>query len=167
MSNEVSNVIKQLSENALSSAKKVTELNFKAFEALSGKQSELFKSYFELGSKHAEASAKVKDLSELVSLQQETTRSFSEQWVNNLRETANVLTTLRDELASIVEEAVKYTQNTAEQAVEIGKKAATDVVEKTTEAVEKVAADVVEITKDAAEKTVEVSQKVANKAKAT
>ncbi len=166
MQNEMMNIVKQFSESALASAKKLGDLNLKTFETLSTKQAELVKSCVEMGTKNAEAVSKVKDLGELTALQQEVTRSCSEKWVANLREATEMLTSVRDELTVIMEEAAKYTQAGAEQALEAGKKAATEAVEKTTEAVEKAATEAVEAAKEVAEKTVEAAKKVASKAKA-
>lgn len=166
MQNEMMNIVKQFSESALASAKKIGDLNMKTFETLASKQAELVKSCVEMGTKNAEAVTKVKDVTELSALQQEATRSCGEKWVANMREATEMLTSVRDELTAIMEEAAKYTQSGAEQAVEAGKKAATEAVEKTTEAVEKAAAEVVEMTKEAADKAIEASKKVASKAKA-
>lgn len=166
MQNEMMNIMKQFSESAMASAKKIGDLNLKTFETLASKQADLVKSCVEMGSKNAEAAMKVKDLNELSTLQQEVTRNCGEKWVANMREATELLTSVRDELTAIMEEAAKYTQEGAEKAVEAGKKVATEAVEKTTEAVEKATAEVVELTKDAAEKTVEATKKAAAKAKA-
>ncbi|MBU1723116.1 MAG: phasin family protein [Gammaproteobacteria bacterium] len=166
MQNEMMNIMKQFSDSAMASAKKIGDLDMKTFETLAGKQADLVKSCVEMGSRNAEAVLKVKDLSELNALQQEVTRSCGEKWVANMREATEMLTAVRDELTSIMEEAAKYTQEGAEQAVEAGKKAATEAVAKTTEAVEKATSEVVEMTKEAAEKTVEATKKAAAKAKA-
>lgn len=159
MQNEMMNIVKQFSDSAMASAKKIGELNMKTFETLAGKQAELVKSCVEMGTKNAEAATKVKDVTELNALQQDVTRTCGEKWVANMREATEMLTSVRDELTAIMEEAAKYTQAGAEQAVEAGKKAAT-------EAVEKASAEVVEMTKEAAEKTVEATKKAASKAKA-
>ena len=166
MQNEMMNIVKQFSDSAMASAKKIGELNMKTFETLAGKQAELVKSCVEMGTKNAEAATKVKDVTELNALQQDVTRTCGEKWVANMREATEMLTSVRDELTAIMEEAAKYTQAGAEQAVEAGKKAATEAVEKTTAAVEKASAEVVEMTKDAAGKAVEATQKAAAKAKA-
>jgi phasin family protein len=166
MQNEMMNIVKQFSESALASAKRLGDLNMKTFETLASKQAELVKSCVEMGTKNAEAVTKVKDATELSALQQEATRTCGEKWVANMREAADMLTAVRDELTGIMEEAAKYTQSGAEQAVEAGKKVANEAVEKTTEAVEKAAAEVVEMTKEVADKAVEAGKKVASKAKA-
>lgn len=166
MQNEMINIIKQFSDSAMASAKKIGDLNLKTFETLASKQADLMKSCVEMGTKNVEAVSKVKDMTELSALQQEVTRSCGEKWVANMREATEMLTSVRDELTVIMEEAAKYTQVGAEQAVEAGKKAATEAVEKTTEAVEKATAEVVELTKEAADKTIEATKKVAAKAKA-
>lgn len=166
MQNEMMNIVKQFSDSAMASAKKIGELNMKTFETLATKQADLMKSCVEMGTKNAEAVSKVKDLTELTALQQDVTRTCGEKWVANMREATEMLTAVRDELTVIMEEAAKYTQVGAEQAVEAGKKAATEAVEKTTAAVEKASAEVVEMTKEAADKAVEATQKVAAKAKA-
>lgn len=166
MQNEMMNIIKQFSDSALASAKKIGDLNLKTFETLATKQAELVKSCVEMGTKNAEAATKAKNLSELAALQQEVTRSCGEKWVVNMREATEMLTSVRDELMVIMEEAAKYAQSNAEQVVEASKKAATEAVDKTTAAVEKASAEVVELTKEAAAKAVEATQKVAAKAKA-
>ena len=165
MQNEMMNIVKQFSDSAMASAKKIGELNMKTFETLAGKQAELVKSCVEMGTKNAEAATKVKDVTELNALQQDVTRTCGEKWVANMREATEMLTSVRDELTAIMEEAAKYTQSGAEQAVEAGKKAATEAVEKTTAAVEKASAEVVEMTKEAADKAVDATKKAAAKAK--
>lgn len=164
MENEMMNIMKQFSNSAMASAKKLGELNLKTFETLATKQADLVKSCVEMGTKNAEAATKVKDLAELSALQQEVTRSCGEKWMANMREAADLLASVRDELTAIMEEAAKYTQANAEQAMEAGKKVANDAVGKTTEALEKVAADVVEMTKDAAGKTMDATRKASSKA---
>lgn len=166
MQNEMMNIMKQFSESAMASAKKIGDLNLKTFETLATKQAELVKSCVEMSTKNAEAVLKVKDVNELTAMQQEATRTCGEKWVANMREATEMLTAVRDELTAIMEEAAKFTQANAEQAVEAGKKATIEAVEKTTEAVEKATAEVVELTKEAAEKAVEATKKVAAKAKA-
>ncbi len=133
MQNDMMNIAKQFSESALASAKKLGELNLKTFETLSTKQAELVKSCVEMGTKNAEAVSKVKDLNELATLQQEVTRSCSEKWMANMREATEFLTSVRDELTAIMEEAAKYTKSSTEQMVEAGKKTATEVAAKATE----------------------------------
>lgn len=133
MQNDMMNIAKQFSESALASAKRLGELNLKTFETLSTKQAELVKSCVEMGTKNAEAVSKVKDLNELASLQQEVTRTCSEKWMANMREATEILTSVRDELTAIMEEAAKYTKENTEQMVEAGKKAATEVASKATE----------------------------------
>jgi len=166
MQNEMMNIVKQFSDSAMASAKKIGELNMKTFETLATKQADLVKSCVEMGTKNAEAVTKVKDITELNALQQDVTRTCGEKWVADMREATEMLTSVRDELTAIMEEAAKYTQAGAEQAVEAGKKAATEAVDKTTAAVEKASAEVVEMTTDAADKTVEATKKAAAKAKA-
>ena len=165
MQNEMMNIVKQFSDSAMASAKKIGELNMKTFETLAGKQAELVKSCVEMGTKNAEAATKVKDVTELNALQQDVTRTCGEKWVANMREATEMLTSVRDELTAIMEEAAKYTQAGAEQAVEAGKKVAAEAVEKTTAAVEKASAEVVEMTKEAADKAVDATKKAAAKAK--
>ena len=137
MQNEMMNIVKQFSDSAMASAKKIGELNMKTFETLAGKQAELVKSCVEMGTKNAEAATKVKDVTELNALQQDVTRTCGEKWVANMREATEMLTSVRDELTAIMEEAAKYTQAGAEQAVEAGKKAATEAVEAVKEEVKK------------------------------
>jgi phasin family protein len=162
MQNDMMNIVKQFSDNALASAKKLGDLNMRTFETLATKQAELVKSCVEMGTKNAEAASKVKDMGELTALQQEVTRACSEKWMSNLREATDLLTNVRDELTSIMEEAAKYAQENTQQVVDAGKKAASEAMAKTTEAVEKAAAEVVSMTKDATDKAVENTKKAAN-----
>ena len=133
MQNDMMNIMKQFSESALASAKKLGDLNLKTFETLSTKQAELVKSCVEMGTKNAEAVSKVKDLNELTTLQQEVARTCGEKWMANMREATELLTSVRDELTSIMEEAAKSTQSSTAQMVEAGQKAATEVAAKAAE----------------------------------
>ena len=133
MQNDMMNIMKQFSESALASAKKLGDLHLKTFETLSTKQAELVKSCVEMGTKNAEAVSKVKDLNELTTLQQEVARTCGEKWMANMREATELLSSVRDELTPIMEEAAKYTQSSTAQMVEAGQKAATEVAAKATE----------------------------------
>ena len=51
MQNDMMNIVKQFSDNALASAKKLGDLNMRTFETLATKQAELVKSCVEMAQK--------------------------------------------------------------------------------------------------------------------
>lgn len=162
---DMMNIVKKFSDDAMESAKKIGDLNMKTFEELTGKQTDLVKSFVEMSTKNAEAATKVKDMGELASLQQETVTAYNDKLITSMREATDVLTAARDELVSIMEEAAKNNQANAEDAVEAGKQVAADAAEKTVEAVEKAATEVAAMTQEATAKTVEATKKAASQAK--
>ena len=108
MQNAMMDLFKQLNDNAMSSAKRVGELNMKTFETLTAKQTALLTSCFEAGTKNADALSKAKDPKEVFAMQQEVLKSCGEKWLANVREAAELLTATRDELVAIAEEAALY-----------------------------------------------------------
>ena len=161
MQNAMMDLFKQLNDSALSSAKRVGELNMKTFETLTAKQTQLLTACFETGSKNADAMTKAKDPQEAFALQQEALKACGEKWLANVREAADLLTATRDELVSIAEEAAKYTTETSEKASELSKQALTENMEKATAAVEKAMAKATEMAQEAVVATKEVADKAA------
>jgi L-lysine 2,3-aminomutase len=54
--------------------------------------------------------------------QSELLKGCNEKFLANLRETAEMMTEVRDELSGLVEEAVKYTSDSVEKAGELAGK---------------------------------------------
>jgi|GEM_PF-416314 colicin import membrane protein len=170
MQNAMMDLFKQLNDNAMSSAKRVGELNMKTFETLTAKQTALLSSCFEAGTKNADALSKAKDPKEVFAMQQEVLKSCGEKWLANVREAAELLTATRDELVAIAEEAAKQASQTTEKATELSKQALTDNMEKASAAVEKAMAKATALTqeaatagKEAADKAVAAGKEVADK----
>lgn len=170
MQNAMMDLFKQLNDNAMSSAKRVGELNMKTFETLAAKQTALLSSCFEAGTKNADALSKAKDPKEVFAMQQEVLKSCGEKWLANVREAAELLTATRDELVAIAEEAAKQASQTTEKATELSKQALTDNMEKASAAVEKAMAKATALTqeaatagKEAADKAVAAGKEVADK----
>lgn len=141
MSNDLINALKAYSEQALSSGKKVGELNLKLLEHFSKKQAEYLKAYVELGAKQTETLSKAKDLNELVSLQQEAAQEFNEQWLENLRETQALLESARNEVVALTQEALQHTRDSSLQVLEAGKHLADENVERVSHAMHKSTAE--------------------------
>ncbi len=153
MANDMANVIKFYSENAYNSTRKLNDLNLRIFEIFTSKQAEFLKSYVELGTQHAEAISKARTPAEIIVINQETVNEVSKEWMNKLREVGEMLTDIRDEMFSIAEEAVQYTQASAEQTFEAGKKMASEAAEKIPHTMEKASNEVAGMAKDVAEKS--------------
>ncbi len=171
MQNAMMDLLKQLNDSTMSSAKRVGELNMKTFETLTAKQTAMLNSCFENGSKNVDAIVKAKDPQEAFALQQQAVKACGEKWLASVREAADMLTATRDELVAIAEEAAKYASETTEKATELSKQAMNDNMEKASAAVEQamtkataMAQEAVVATKDAAEKAVAATKEAADKA---
>lgn len=169
--NDMMDVMKQFSENAMATAQRLGELNMKTFEALTTKQAAVLSSCVESGVKNAELVSKVKDQKDLVNLQKEVMTQCSSKWMDNMREAAETLTAARDELMSILEEAKKYTTTSTEELTKLNKQFVSDSMSKATQQVEKATAQAVEVaqemasfTKQATEKAVKATQEATEKA---
>ncbi len=136
MENPMMDLMKAFNDKAMQSAKRVGELNMKTFEQLTEKQSQLVNSCFESGSKTFEAITKAKDPKEVITLQQEIVKSCNEKWMSNIREAIDMLSSTREELMAIAEEAAKNASESTEKMTELSKKSMTENMEKAQAAVE-------------------------------
>lgn len=171
MQNEVIELMKQINDNAMSTAKRIGEFNMKTLETFSAKQAAVVNDCVNASTKNAEAMFAAKDVNEVVELQKAALAQCSEKWSANLRESVEMANTIRDEWTAIFEEAQTQTKENSEKAAELSKKVVAEGAEKVTEAVEKAAAQAVEaanevaaMNKEATEKAVAATQEAAEKA---
>jgi phasin family protein len=125
MQNEIMEMVTKFNENVFASAKAIGELNMRTFEQLAAKQAEVLNDCLESSAKQYEVLSTAKDYKEAVAAQSELLKGCNEKFLANVRETTEMMTSVRDELAELMEDAVKYTSESVEKAGELaGKKAA-------------------------------------------
>lgn len=171
MQNEVIDLMKQINDNAMNTAKRIGEFNMKTFEAVAAKQAKVLNDCVNTSTKNAEALFAVKDINEAVELNKSVLNQCGEKWAANMRESMEMANTVRDEWVAIFEEAQTQTKVNAEKATELSKKVVAEGTEKVSEAVEKAATQAVEAAneaaamgKEAADKAVAATQEAAEKA---
>ena len=116
MQNEVLKMVNEFNEKCFASAKRLGDLNMRTFEQLANKQAEIFNACLDSSAKQYEVLTTAKDYKEAVAAQGELLKGCNEKFLANLRETAEMMTSVREELTGMVEEAVKYTSDSVEKA---------------------------------------------------
>jgi len=124
MQNELLEMVNQFNENVFASAKRIGDLNMRTFEKLATKQAEIMNECMESTAKQFEAISKAKGPKDALEAQSELLKGCNEKYLANVRETAEMLTAVREEMTGMVEEAVKYTADSVEKASELAAKKA-------------------------------------------
>jgi phasin family protein len=122
MKNEILDMVNEFNENMFASAKRIGDLNMATFEKVAAKQAEVLNSCLESSAKQYEVLTTAKDYKDALAAQSELMKGCNEKLMANVRETAEMLATVRDELTGMVEEAVKYTNESVEKAGELATK---------------------------------------------
>ena len=125
MQNELLEMVNQFNENVLASVKRIGDLNMRTFEQLTSKQAEIMNDCLESTAKQYEVLSTAKDYKAAMNAQGELLKGCNEKYLANVRETAEMLNAVREEMTGMVEEAVQYTKDSVEKATELtAKKAA-------------------------------------------
>jgi phasin family protein len=124
MNNEFLDMVNKFNENMFATAKRIGDLNMSTFEKIAAKQAEVFNSCLESSAKQYEVLTTAKDYKEAMSAQSELMKGCNEKMLANIRETTEMMTSVREELTGMVEEAVKYTSESVEKASELATKKA-------------------------------------------
>lgn len=124
MQNEYLEMVNQFNENVFASAKRLGELNMRTFEQFAAKQAAVLNDCLESSAKQVEVMTSAKDYKDAMAAQSELLKGCNEKFLANLRETAEMMTEVRDELSGLVEDAVKYTSDSVEKAGDLAKKQA-------------------------------------------
>jgi phasin family protein len=124
MQNDFLEMVNQFNENVFASAKRMGELNMRTFEQFAAKQAQVMNDCMESSAKQIEVMTTAKDYKDAMAAQSELLKGCNEKFLANLRETTEMMTEVRDELSSMVEEAVKYTSESVEKAGELATKQA-------------------------------------------
>ncbi len=124
MQNELMEMVNQFNENVFASAKRLGELNLRTFEQMAAKQAEIVNACLESSAKQYEVLTTAKDYKDAMNAQSALVKGCNEKFLANLRETAEMMTAVRNELSEMVEEAVKYTSASVEKAGELATKKA-------------------------------------------
>ena len=122
MQNELLEMVNQFNENVLASVKRIGELNMRTFEQLASKQAEIMNDCLESTAKQYEVLSTSKDYKDALAAQAELLKGCNEKYLANVRETAEMLTAVREEMTGMVEQAVKYTSDSVEKASELAAK---------------------------------------------
>ena len=124
MQNQLLEMVNQFNENFFASAKRLGDLNMRTFEQLASKQAAMLNDCMESSAKQYEVLTSAKDYKTAMAAQSELLKGCNEKFLANLRDTAEMLAGVREELTGMVEEAVKYTSDTVEKASQVAKKKA-------------------------------------------
>jgi phasin family protein len=124
MQNELFDMVNEFNENMLASAKRLAEINMRTFEQMASKQAEMMNDCLESGAKQYEVLTTAKDYKDAVKAQSELLKGCSDKYLANLRETAEMMSSVREELTGLVEDSVKYTSESIEKAGEMATKKA-------------------------------------------
>lgn len=124
MQKELMEMVNQFNENVFASAKRLGELNLRTFEQIAAKQAEIVNSCLESSAKQYEVLTTAKDYKDAMNAQSALLKGCNEKFLANMRETAEMMTAVRNELSEMVEEAVKYTSESVEKAGELATKKA-------------------------------------------
>jgi len=117
-------MVNQFNENVFASAKRLGDLNMRTFELFASKQAAVLNDCLESSAKQYEVLTTAKDYKAAMAAQSELLKGCNEKLLANMRETAEMLTSVREELTGLVEEAVKYTSESVEKAGQVAKKKA-------------------------------------------
>jgi phasin family protein len=124
MQNEIMEMVTKFNENVFASAKAMSDLNMRAFERLAARQAAIINDCLESSAKQYEVLSTAKDYKEAVAAQSELLKGCNEKFMANVRETTEMMTEVREELAGLMEDAVKYTGESVEKAGELATKKA-------------------------------------------
>ena len=124
MQNELLEMVNQFNENVLASVKRIGDLNMRTFEQLTSKQAEIMNDCLESTAKQYEVLSTAKDYKDAMNAQGELLKGCNEKYLANVRETAEMLNAVREEITGMVEEAVQYTKDSVEKATELAAKKA-------------------------------------------
>ena len=124
MQNELLEMVNQFNENVLASVKRIGDLNMRTFEQLTSKQTEIMNDCLESTAKQYEVLSTAKDYKDAMNAQGELLKGCNEKYLANVRETAEMLNAVREEMTGMVEEAVQYTKDSVEKATELAAKKA-------------------------------------------
>jgi len=122
MQNELLEMVNQFNDNVLASVKRISELNMRTFEQLASKQAEIMNDCLESTAKQYEVISTSKDYKDAMSAQSELLKGCNEKYLANVRETAEMMNSVREEVTGMVEEAVQYTKDSVEKASELAAK---------------------------------------------
>ena len=122
MQNEILEMVNQFNENVLASVKRISDLNMRTFEQLASKQAEIMNDCLESTAKQYEVLSTAKDYKDAMAAQSDLLKGCNEKYLANVRETAEMLNAVREEVSGMVEEAVQYTKDSVEKASELAAK---------------------------------------------
>jgi phasin family protein len=124
MKNELLDMVTNFNENVFASAKRLGDFNMRTFEQFAAKQAAIMNDCIESSAKQYEVLTTAKDYKDAMKAQSELLKGCNEKFMANMRETAEMMTSVRDELTGMVEEAVKYTSESVEKAGKMATKKA-------------------------------------------
>lgn len=124
MQKELLEMVNEFNENVFASAKRLGDLNMRTFELFANKQAEIINSCLESSAKQYEVLTTAKDYKEAMAAQSALLKGCNEKFLANMRDTADMMTSVREELSGLVEDAVKYTSESVEKAGDLAAKKA-------------------------------------------
>lgn len=124
MQKDILDMVNQFNENVFASMKRLGDINMRTFEQIAGKQAAVMNECLESSAKQYEVLTTAKDYKEAMAAQAELMKACNEKFLANLRETTDMMTSVREELTGLVEEAVKYTSESVEKAGVVATKTA-------------------------------------------
>lgn len=124
MQNDLFEMVNQFNENMMASAKRLGDINMRAFEQMATKQTEIMNNCLESSAKQYEVLTTAKDYKQAMQAQSELLKGCNDKFMANMRDTAEMMTSVREELTGLVEETVKFTSESVEKAGEMASKKA-------------------------------------------
>mgnify|MGYP001557432414 FL=1 len=96
-------MVNHFNENVLASVKRIGDLNMRTFEQLTSKQTEIMNDCLESTAKQYEVLSTAKDYKDAMNAQGELLKGCNEKYLANVRETAEMLNAVREEMTGMVE----------------------------------------------------------------
>lgn len=116
MKNDMFEQFTKLNKTAAESLKALTDINVKAFKALTEKQYEIFNIYLDAGSQQVALASEANELDKLISAQTKLARDTGEKVVAVATSSQEIANTYKTELTSWVEKGVQTAQSTVKKA---------------------------------------------------
>ncbi|NIR31020.1 MAG: phasin family protein [Gammaproteobacteria bacterium] len=107
MQTDILSNIEKLNKTTVDAAKRLGEINTRAFERLSARQIEATSDCLEGGFKHVQMLGEAKGLRDVLAGQSRLAAELNEKVVEHMRQTAAILAEVRGEYASWVEDGLK------------------------------------------------------------
>ena len=108
--------LNRMGENLIETTRQIAEINVKAGEKLLEQQAEFVGQLVNWSTRHVDFASKAIGYSELFSTQAQIAQEYTQQWVNNWRRSAELVSEASRAIGSAVDQATRTTLDQAAQA---------------------------------------------------